>query len=298
MLRALAQPSRLASPRATFSPAPSVPAPASPAPGPSLLPSRSPVRIPAAARLPVSAPPRGSPPVKTARCRSAWWSRTAARRRGAQASTGTRRRRRRPPARSRPPRSGASPATAGGAPGTAAAARARAAPPRARDRRSRPVRAPARPRAAARRYPGAARAPGGTRRTSPGAPRRRRAPRRQARRRSAPTSVLARRDRSWQEPLELLLQVHPRPVQPCPHRAELQVERGGDLLVRQALEITQHDHHAALVAELGDRPMQRGIPLAPLELVGGACVAGRNPRQCLLTLAQEPPLAGRQAVHA
>src|SRR5215813_12855504 len=51
-------------------------------------------------------------------------------------------------------------------------------------------------------------------------------------------------------------------------------------------------------ASPSDQGARGAASLAPLELVGRARVAGRNPRQRLLTLAQEPPLAGRQAIQA
>ena len=49
-----------------------------------------------------------------------------------------------------------------------------------------------------------------------------------------------------------------------PHGAEREVERRRDLLVREALEVPEHDHDPSLLGQLGDRALERRLELAPL----------------------------------
>jgi len=49
-----------------------------------------------------------------------------------------------------------------------------------------------------------------------------------------------------QEPFELRLEIHPRPMQSRSDRAELELERRRDLLVREALKVAQDDHDAPI----------------------------------------------------
>src|SRR5256885_9086490 len=137
----------------------------------------------------------------------------------------------------------------------------------------------------------ATRARGGSRRTSPHGPRVGRARQGRAPRPAEPKGARAPRRRSWQEPLQLLLEVHPGAVESRPHRAELQVERRRDLLVREALEVTEHDHDPPLLWELGDRAVQRRLQLASLQLVARGGGAAREARQRLVALPRHPPVA-------
>jgi hypothetical protein len=89
-----------------------------------------------------------------------------------------------------------------------------------------------------------------------------------------------------------------RPMEPRPHRAELQLEGLGDLLVRQALEVTQHHHDPPVLAELADRAVQGRLELASLGFFGGALGGRRYTRQRFITVAGDAPLARRQPVQA
>src|SRR5438552_217087 len=51
------------------------------------------------------------------------------------------------------------------------------------------------------------------------------------------------------------------------HRAELELERGCDLVVREAFEVSEDDDDPALLAELGDRAVQRRLQLGPFHLL-------------------------------
>ena len=83
-----------------------------------------------------------------------------------------------------------------------------------------------------------------------------------------------------------------------PHRADGQLERLGDRLVRETLHVSQDHDNPALLGELADRPMKRLLDLATLERLVGARPAVGEPGERLLAVARQPALAPRQPVEA
>ena len=76
-----------------------------------------------------------------------------------------------------------------------------------------------------------------------------------------------------------------RPVKPRPDRAELETERLGDLLVREAFEISQDDHDPALLGQLRDGAVERRLELAALRMDRGPAALIGHPKQDLLAVA-------------
>src|SRR5262249_60395504 len=87
-------------------------------------------------------------------------------------------------------------------------------------------------------------------------------------------------------------------MEPRPHRAELELERRRDLLVRKAFEVAEDDDDAALLAELGDRAVKRRLQLVLLQLLGRADLARSQAGQRLLALAGHAALTRGQPVPA
>src|SRR6185436_12572756 len=140
--------------------------------------------------------------------------------------------------------------------------------------------------------------PGGTRRRSRGGSRWPGARRRTPPRPPARTGARGPRRTSWEESLQLFLEIEARPVETRPHRADGQLERLGDLLVREALDVSQDHDDPALLGELADRPMERLLDLAPLERLVRPRPAVGEPGERLLAVARQPALAPRQPVEA
>src|SRR5262249_57412673 len=103
-----------------------------------------------------------------------------------------------------------------------------------------------------------------------------------AARREAPSS----RRRSWQKALQLVLEIYARAVESRAHRAELEGECGGDLFVREALEVAEDHHHAALLRQLGDGVVQGRFELATLRSRLRSPLGIGDPEQDLLTMRQ------------
>src|SRR5438067_762036 len=118
-----------------------------------------------------------------------------------------------------------------------------------------------------------------------------------ARRPAGLTSVRAPRRMSWQEPFQLLLEVRPGAMESRPHGAEREVERRRDLLVREALEVPEHDHDPSLLGQLGDRALERRLELAPLG-VRRRIGVGPQALERLLALTRHAALPRGQAVQA
>src|SRR5262245_15488567 len=87
-------------------------------------------------------------------------------------------------------------------------------------------------------------------------------------------------------------------MEPRADRAELELERGRDLLVREPFEVAEDDDDPAFLAELGDRPVQRRLQLVPLHFLGRPDLARRQAGQGLFALARHAPLARAEAVQA
>ena len=80
--------------------------------------------------------------------------------------------------------------------------------------------------------------------------------------------------------------------------ARLEIEHLGYLLVREALEISQDDHDATLLGQLGDGAVKRRFELAGLRMgVGPSALVG-YPEEHLLASADRPAVSGRQPVEA
>src|SRR5258705_456004 len=158
--------------------------------------------------------------------------------------------------------------------------------------------APAPPAAGARPCHAGPRARAGTRRSPRDARRPGSAPPGRGPRRDRPTACRASRRKSWQESLQLLLQVRPRSMQARAHRPELQLQHLRDLLVGEALDVAQYHHDTPVLRELGDRAPERRLQLATLERPVRARARVGQPQQRVLTVAREPPLPGGEPVQA
>src|SRR5258705_506600 len=69
---------------------------------------------------------------------------------------------------------------------------------------------------------------------------------------------------------QLLPQFQPRPMDPRLHRAQREVEGGGDRLVALAQEVPEDHQRASFLVESGDRPLDGLLPLDPERLLRGA----------------------------
>src|SRR5262249_60784469 len=93
--------------------------------------------------------------------------------------------------------------------------------------------------------------------------------------RPAPRTARVPRDTSWQKTLQLGLEVHASAMQSRAHGARLEIERAGDFFVRQAFEVTEHDHDPAFLWQRRDRLPQRRLDLLAFE--AAAAVTGGHP---------------------
>jgi hypothetical protein len=87
-------------------------------------------------------------------------------------------------------------------------------------------------------------------------------------------------------------------VDPRAHGAQGEIERRGDLLVGEPLQIPEHDHDATVLRQLGDGPVERGLELALLGRGRGIRVAVGQPIEGIVTRAPVAALAGRETVEA
>lgn len=103
---------------------------------------------------------------------------------------------------------------------------------------------------------------------------------------------------SWQESLQLVLEIHAGPVKARADGARLKIERLGYLLVREALEVSQDDHDATLLRQLGDGAVKRPLELAGLRRDVGPRALIRHSKEDFLAAADRPAVSRRQPVEA
>src|SRR5207247_9789195 len=117
-------------------------------------------------------------------------------------------------------------------------------------------------------------------------------------RRGSRTTARAHRRSSWQESLQLVLQIHAGPVKARADGARLEIERLGYLVVREAFEVSQDDHDATLLRQLGDGAVKRRFELAGLRRDVGPSALIRHSKENFLAAADRPAVSRRQPVEA
>src|SRR5262249_26826519 len=88
--------------------------------------------------------------------------------------------------------------------------------------------------------------------------------------------------------LERCAQLRAAPMNPAADGAELDAERFGDLLVRQALDVAQHDRRAVLGWQVGERSGDVVIEMTSVERLRRSRLRALEPRRGLLPQALEP----------